>query len=480
MALRGTAAAFTTGLATSVAVTHGISIQSGDVVILEASISNANVGTPTFPSGFSSTLGSTTLGALSIPANAQNACTGYIAAKIAGASEPATYTVTGLSNRWQLVCRVYSGRSATPFTVAAVTTSPVADATVPITLAITGITANAGDDLVLFIPGSGENGGATDDTLTAPSGFGNVRNDTGGSANPFTPMVWSCDKLNVAAGATGSLGGTINGQAGDKTAYGAWLISMATGTPPAPAVVQSTTAVGSTNTVSATLSGVTAGNAVIAILSYYENGSTNNTIAPTPTDTNGTFVVAATPAPTFMVIQGIGSVGTAVWYEANAAAGTHAVTQTNSAGPSYELHLTLLEVSNLGATPAIVAAANSYANPGGPAVQIFPSGVINMNPLFIVGAVAVASSTGVANAGMTTPVGFTNVNSGSNTLSDIAYEHGYQVPSVGGPFQAQWSWSDATTSGIQAMLVGFGNSGLSSNNTGTPLGSLPSPEVHYR
>src|SRR5258708_22798650 len=100
---------------------------------------------------------------------------------------------SGGSHFYTVPARAYFGGSVSPFAVTPATTSPVAVATPPISLSITGLTANAGDDLVLLVGANGLNNQTTENiTLTAPSGFTNTRNDfaLGGT---FSIAQHSCD-----------------------------------------------------------------------------------------------------------------------------------------------------------------------------------------------------------------------------------------------------------------------------------------------
>jgi hypothetical protein len=227
MALRGVATqANTTSTTTGVVTVSGIGGTgplSGDIVFLCVNWGGGGGATFTYPSGFA---------AVTNCPNANVACgngsgTSGIAWKLAGAGEPSTYTVTSTQNSWGTVhCRVYSGRAASPFVVAPVATGPVGSVVQPVTLSITGLTANAGDDVVLFVPNQSLPN--TTDTLsfTPPTGFGNSSIAVAAGVS-FSAAIMACDYVNYPGGATGTLGGTLNDTEGHTTGYEAYLISLA-------------------------------------------------------------------------------------------------------------------------------------------------------------------------------------------------------------------------------------------------------------
>ena len=90
--------------------------------------------------------------------------------------------------------------------------------------------------------------------------------------------------------------------------------------------VQSVTGDIAAGTATLTLNGVGSGNLLTLQLSYLRGVST---VAPIPTDTGGTLVVSVRPALSAFLAQFL---GTAVFHEASAAAGTHAVTITLTSG----------------------------------------------------------------------------------------------------------------------------------------------------
>jgi hypothetical protein len=126
-----------------------------------------------------------------------------------------------------LIVLVWSGRSQFPWIVTPVTTAIVAGSNSPISLSITGITANNADDIAVIVPKGVHGASGTLWALTAPSGYGNVINAQ--SANDFTPVIEACSRDNVAAGATGTLTATNTGETAFAMGYGAWVLSLAAG-----------------------------------------------------------------------------------------------------------------------------------------------------------------------------------------------------------------------------------------------------------
>ena len=142
MAYRGGAAYANATSSTMTVTVSGIGIQLNDIVLLALADYIGN--TPTWPSGFAQVPGT------SPEVNDGNLGV-YVYWKLATASEPSTYSVTGVSYGGAFSCRVYSGRNTTsPFTTQHQTAagSPVA---FPLSFSITGLTATANDDVVVFI-----------------------------------------------------------------------------------------------------------------------------------------------------------------------------------------------------------------------------------------------------------------------------------------------------------------------------------------
>lgn len=224
MALRGTAVlAQTTASSSGIITVSGIGIQNGDIVILQASVDKTSV-TFTFPSGFSSNFGGTTLSTQQV-ASGEGTSTVGIAWKLAN-NEGTTYTVSGAtgSNLWTITARVYSGRNqTTPFAVAPTQRGPIASASEPITATCTALTCNAGDDLVLFVP-CGAVLGTDTQAYTVPSGFANKVVNS--AAVTFSVLQDSCDFVNHSASTSGTAAGTLSGSS-VSMGYGAYLISIA-------------------------------------------------------------------------------------------------------------------------------------------------------------------------------------------------------------------------------------------------------------
>lgn len=221
MAFRGSAVVAGSGTTQTVTVT-GIGIQLGDIVLL--SLTEAMTNTPTFPAGFAQVPGTS-------PAVNDGNSHNIVFYKVATSTEVAasTLAVTGVSFGGALTCRVYSGRNtSSPFTTQSQTAHGTA-AAFPVTFSITGLSATAGDDVVVFV-GEQITAGSTAATLsyTPSAGFAN-----GVLANDIitTNAQWtgSSDILNTS-GSTGTIAGSIavtSGAGPGQTGYLAQVISLA-------------------------------------------------------------------------------------------------------------------------------------------------------------------------------------------------------------------------------------------------------------
>ena len=227
-------------------------------------------------------------------------------------------------------------------------------------------------------------------------------------------------------------------------------------------LVQSTTGTGNL-----TLNGVTSGNTLVAFQSSHRPNSSTTAIA-VPTDTNGTFVGG---------IAGVGATfnaGTAVsitgiFYEVNAAAGTHTVTfEANNSN-----NKTLCEFSGMNIADVLDVSANARISNSDITSQVTgTTGTTTQNDELVVISLSLAATVGSADVGYTNPVsGFTNLNVVPNDASDIATYHAFKIVSVMGTQSATYNWTSHETSmAAHAAVAAF--KGLQSVNTQIPIASL--------
>ena len=261
MAVRGTVASASSSSTQTVTVTP-IGIQLNDIVLL--SVCSFAGNTPTFPSGFAQVPGTS-------PAVNDGSAALYAFYKVATATEVAasTLSATGASFGGAINCVVLSGRNtSSPFTTQSQTNH--AAAAFPVTFSITGLTAAAGDDVVVFV-GQDLTAGTTAATLSyTPSG--GFTNGTLGNDTVDTNAEWLASSVstNVSAGATGTIAGSIavtSGAGPGQTGYLAQVISIASGA--LPAISDGTTASGtvvSTGTGGSALPAFTVGQCVHVLL----------------------------------------------------------------------------------------------------------------------------------------------------------------------------------------------------------------------
>lgn len=204
---------------TTVAVTvTGIGIQQNDIVLLVGMCGGSGTLTPNC-TGFTSISG---LSNVNI-----NGGTFYALWKVAGASEPSSYTVTpGNTNQFTLQCRVYSGRNTSAPFSAKVSTGVQGPTLLPGTYAASAVTAVAGDDVIVFYAIEGPN---SSDTFTfgTPTGFANPLTTSAGGT--FTPPLFSADLVNASAGSTGTISSSVSDSDGKSLDWGAYTIALASG-----------------------------------------------------------------------------------------------------------------------------------------------------------------------------------------------------------------------------------------------------------
>lgn len=201
---------------------HGLTILANDIVGIFANGGGAGNNTFTYPSGFNAVPGLSNI----------NIDSGFntlgIAVKVAGGSEPSSYSVSSSSfDALSLRGFVLRGRNtSSPYTNVA-TTASTSVGTFPLSVSMTGLTAASGDDVVLLLGATGNASGAGEvQTLTGPTGF--TDQGAGSGQNAFSAPVAYADHLNVGAGGTGTLTATWSStQTGSPLAYGGYVISFA-------------------------------------------------------------------------------------------------------------------------------------------------------------------------------------------------------------------------------------------------------------
>lgn len=210
--------ATTSGLSTSLTVNKPSGVVENDIIHLFWVNGGGNTSTITFPAGFTQ-----------YSANASTATpdtkTIRCAWKRAGSSEPATYQVStdiGGGDKCILICVAHSGRHTTTAPTATATTQTTAQAD-PVSIAATGFTATDGDDVIWFGAQSGDGGEAVFIwTYTAPTNY-TERQEA--AADAYTSGAVAT-RDNIAAGATGTITGTMTSVDATQAGYGAFVIRL--------------------------------------------------------------------------------------------------------------------------------------------------------------------------------------------------------------------------------------------------------------
>jgi hypothetical protein len=224
MALRGEASQVNLTSATTVAVTvSGIGIQLNDL-ILWGVVGGAS-GTDTFtpPSGWTVVPGFT-------KQSLNGGATAILYYKFATSTEVSASTLTMTVNQNDFHCATvaaFSGRNlSSPFTAVA-QTAAVNSAAPPITFARSGVTSSAGDDVAVFDFVNALGVVSQVLTFTPPTGYADK--DSPNPSAQFSQTICYCDSINVSAGSTGTLAGTLNNSQGSNANYGSVVISLASG-----------------------------------------------------------------------------------------------------------------------------------------------------------------------------------------------------------------------------------------------------------
>jgi len=204
------------------------------------------------------------------------------------------------------------------------------------------------------------------------------------------------------------------------------------------------------------LNGVAAGNFLAAIQSYYR-GSTTGIAPSTPTDTNGTFSIAKAPTPLLVTFGGGDQdIGTALWYEENAASGTHTVTfQTVTSGD-----VTVAEFSGLATSSSLDNVGNNaQAEDAGTSQVTGTSGTTaQADELAIIG-ITMGAAGGSGDVGWTDPP-TNHIKIGTsiwaNDFSGLAGLHAYRILTSVGTYSGTFNWTySELEQGRQALIQMF-------------------------
>lgn len=190
------------------------------------------------------------------------------------------------------------------------------------------------------------------------------------------------------------------------------------------------------------LNGCVAANALIYQCSFFR-ATTTGLPEAAPTDSNGTFTIAA--GSTIPYTPGGGQdTGAGVFYQQNINSGTHTVTpQTNQ-----DHQMALTEFSGLATSGMFVANSKSTAAVSDATGTITSQSTGSTVTAASAGDLACisysrAASPGNAAIGLTDPVsGYTTLKLGNDDATTVAHQHAFQVLSAGGTQSATFNWTE--------------------------------------
>jgi hypothetical protein len=236
-----------------------------------------------------------------------------------------------------------------------------------------------------------------------------------------------------------------------KTLLGVLLLALGLGVLPAfggtPTLVQSTSGRAPSTL---TLNNVAAGNLLVFTQIFYRTTS-NGAAGLVPTDTNGTFLIASAGTPA--VLGGTQDLGIAISYEANAASGTHTITNGTLGENDWEG--SLAEYSFIVTSSALDQHTNSKTDSSTHLSQATgTTGTTTSGKELVVIGIALGASTGVTDVGWTDPVsGFTTVYKQSNDATHLGILQAYRVVSLTGTQAATFNWTDNESSNASAAAI---------------------------
>jgi hypothetical protein len=223
----GSVTSFTTGAqnTTTFSINSPVGVQQNDIIIIGGA-SDANGGQTWSSTGFTS---GDQLSQTTSISQGPHATMGWLW-KVAGASEPGSYTVTlsaGLFTDCEAFCAAWTGRNTTS-PITANSQTKTAGGGTPHTFALTGVTSAAGDDVICFVIAQ-QNATCAWTAPTNPSGMATLIALQ--SATPFG-NAYAAYVNAVSAGATGTVNPVETGVGTDNIGFVFSLAQGSTGPPP--------------------------------------------------------------------------------------------------------------------------------------------------------------------------------------------------------------------------------------------------------
>src|SRR5262249_31712684 len=152
------------------------------------------------------------------------------------------------------------------------------------------------------------------------------------------------------AGAGGAGGAGASGSAGNGGGAGATIVSSKQ--------IQQDWGVGSWTGGTVQITNVQAGDAIFVLGVYWITPKQG--AMPAPSDSNGQLSAAVTQAPSYAKPGDYPPVAAQIYYQINAAAGTHTITPPDLVDGGGDGTLYVIQVRDLGASAKLVAAGDSH------------------------------------------------------------------------------------------------------------------------
>lgn len=235
---------------------------------------------------------------------------------------------------------------------------------------------------------------------------------------------------------------------------------------------------GGASSVSASLTGVAAGNLLVLLVAGNQYGGSPVDFA-TPSGWS-----KASSYFNSSQINGASYINDAIFYLPNASAGSHSVSISANGGSSFQGALILCEFSGYTATPldASSAGGQTYTTSGTKTASTGNTAAVAQASELVVGVMSMTDAGDTSNAAITDPpVGFTSltVQQITNNTPYVAYEAAYlESTTLSGAQSVSWSYTSADASnGYSAAIATFKASGggtaynQSVSGTITPTGS---------
>jgi hypothetical protein len=211
--------------------------------------------------------------------------------------------------------------------------------------------------------------------------------------------------------------------------------------------------VGSWSQSTVSVTGVQAGDAIVVLGIYWDSASPSDVNGPS--DSMGHLSAAVDQGPTY-VVGGTLPVIAQIYYQLDAAAGTHVITPPYLGGGDGDGTLYVIHVRGLRPSASLVGTGLSHA-----LGTALPSVAVNLTGSALPGDFVVAvggedNQVGIADAQVThAPAGWQPIGVQDDGTNNVPSEACYRLAASSGDQSVSWGWADPTANVTTAAIAAF-------------------------